>query len=191
MSGVMLIYELATPIEIQLTPHEISLLKDYAYVSTNGTSIALDYHNGEIATLGDVAQLGETVENANSHILDDIIGDTPTLIPDTNIHTITDQLAKMPAYVHVSANGGGTGLCDKNGFYFVIARHNTDTSAYYIGFVYKAPSSNPVITEIASNLISIRAYNTSGTISFNYNGTTGLGDNGKTSSYRFLGNAIF
>ena len=55
------VYELATPIEIQLTPHEISLLKDYAYVSTNGTSIALDYHNGELASLADVSQLGETV----------------------------------------------------------------------------------------------------------------------------------
>ena len=55
-------YELATPIEIQLTPHEISLLKDYAYVSTNGTSIALDYHNGELASLSDVAQLSQTVE---------------------------------------------------------------------------------------------------------------------------------
>ena len=46
---------------IQLTPHEISLLKDYAYVSTNGTSISLDYHNGEMASLGDVSQLGETL----------------------------------------------------------------------------------------------------------------------------------
>jgi hypothetical protein len=61
IAGKSLAYKLATPTEIQLTPHEISLLKDYAYVSTNGTSIALDYHNGEIATLGDVAQLGETV----------------------------------------------------------------------------------------------------------------------------------
>lgn len=64
------IYPLATPIEIQLTPHEISLLKDYAYISTNGTSIALDYHNGELASLGDVSQLGETVNelaNALTH----------------------------------------------------------------------------------------------------------------------------
>lgn len=61
MVGQKIVYPLATPIEIQLTPHEISLLKDYAYVSTNGTSIALDYHNGEIASLSDVSQLGETV----------------------------------------------------------------------------------------------------------------------------------
>lgn len=68
MSGIMLIYELATPFTIQLTPHEISLLKDYAYVSTNGTSIALDYHNGEMASLGDVAQLSESVENQINYL---------------------------------------------------------------------------------------------------------------------------
>ena len=61
-------YKLATPIEIQLTPHEISLLKDYAYVSTNGTSIALDYHNGELASLADVAQLGETVNELGKYV---------------------------------------------------------------------------------------------------------------------------
>lgn len=54
--------------EIQLTPHEISLLKNYAYVSTNGTTIALDYHNGEMASLGDVVQLSETVERLTEYI---------------------------------------------------------------------------------------------------------------------------
>ena len=61
LSGQKIVYTLATPFTIQLTPHEISLLKDYAYVSTNGTNIALDYHNGELASLADVSQLGETV----------------------------------------------------------------------------------------------------------------------------------
>ena len=54
-------YKIATPYEIQLTPHEISLLKDYAYVSTNGTNMSFSYKNGELASLGDVAQLGQTV----------------------------------------------------------------------------------------------------------------------------------
>ena len=66
MAGQKIVYPLETPIEIQLTPHEISLLKDYAYVSTNGTSMSFDYHNGEIATLGDVAQLSATVEEFTS-----------------------------------------------------------------------------------------------------------------------------
>ena len=56
------VYELATPFYIQLTPHEISLLSQYAYVSTNGTTISLAYHNGEMASLGDVNQLNETLE---------------------------------------------------------------------------------------------------------------------------------
>ena len=61
MTGYKLVYPISNPFTIQLTPHEISLLKDYAYVSTNGTTIALDYHNGEMASLADVSQLGETV----------------------------------------------------------------------------------------------------------------------------------
>lgn len=59
---VQICYKLATPYTIQLTPHEISLLKDYAYLSTNGTSIALDYHNGELASLADVSQLNGTLD---------------------------------------------------------------------------------------------------------------------------------
>lgn len=64
VTGQKFVYPLATPFTIQLTPHEISLLKDYAYVSTNGTNISLDYHNGELASLSDVSQLGETVNKA-------------------------------------------------------------------------------------------------------------------------------
>ena len=60
-------YKLLEPFTIQLTPHEISLLKDYAYVSTNGTNIALDYHNGEMASLSDVSQLGETVNELSEY----------------------------------------------------------------------------------------------------------------------------
>ena len=67
VEGQKLVY-LITPFTIQLTPHEISLLKDYAYVSTNGTSISLSYHNGELASLGDVAQLGQTVNELGDYL---------------------------------------------------------------------------------------------------------------------------
>ena len=43
MDGVHLCYELATPIEIQLTPAELELLKGYNYITSNGTTIALAY----------------------------------------------------------------------------------------------------------------------------------------------------
>ena len=66
LSGQILVYELATPFTIQLTPHEISLLSQYAYVSTNGTSMSFSYHNGEMASLDDVAQVAETVNELGS-----------------------------------------------------------------------------------------------------------------------------
>lgn len=69
-TGAEVAYKLANAnyTKIQLTPHETSLLKDYAYVSTNGTSISLSYHNGELASLGDVEALGETVNNLGDDI---------------------------------------------------------------------------------------------------------------------------
>ena len=73
-------YELESPYTIQLTPHEISLLKDYAYASTNGTNISLSYHNGEMASLGDVSALGETVNK-----LADNINDTIDIKTDTKM----------------------------------------------------------------------------------------------------------
>ena len=58
-------YELADSAKftIQLTPYEIALSQGYNYISTNGTSISLAYHNGEIATHADVEQLAETVND--------------------------------------------------------------------------------------------------------------------------------
>ena len=71
VQGVQLCYELATPFTIQLTPTELTLLKDYAYVSTNGTRIDLDYRNGEMATLEDVLdaqnKLQEEIDNPISY----------------------------------------------------------------------------------------------------------------------------
>lgn len=60
------------PYTIQLTPHEISLLKDYAYISTNGTNIQFSYKNGEMASLGDVAQVGETVNELGRELTERI-----------------------------------------------------------------------------------------------------------------------
>ena len=65
-------YKLATPYTIQLTPHEISLLKDVANVSIAdaGASMSFSYHNGEVASLGDVEALGQTVNELWDHIND-------------------------------------------------------------------------------------------------------------------------
>lgn len=48
-------YELATPITINLTPHQISLLEGVNNISTDGDKITLTYRDGKVATLGDVS----------------------------------------------------------------------------------------------------------------------------------------
>ena len=73
VTGKKLVYELATPFTIQLTPHEIALSHDYAYLSTNGSLIALTYHNGELASLSDIVQSNESINNridVNNSIID-------------------------------------------------------------------------------------------------------------------------
>ena len=57
------------PTEIQLTPHEIALSQGYNYISTNGSQIDLAYHNGELASLADVEQAGETINALGQFLL--------------------------------------------------------------------------------------------------------------------------
>jgi len=76
-------YPLAIPTEIQLTPHQISLLKGVNNISTDGDSITLTYRDGSVATLADVKALGDnlTQEIADSQILTDTVtGDKYRLI---------------------------------------------------------------------------------------------------------------
>jgi len=98
MSGIMLVYELATPFTIQLTPHEIALSQDYAYISTNGTLIALDYHNGEMASLADVSQLGETVNNLNDNVTN---GELTDLVKQGNYGIFYYELKKSGRLVEL------------------------------------------------------------------------------------------
>jgi hypothetical protein len=113
-----------------------------------------------------------------------IIGSTPFTIP--GVATITAALAKTSNFIFLTTNGGGVSLCNSNGLYFIHARHNTDTSAYYLGIAWKAAGAVPLITQLAANKISIRATNEGGTVAFNYN-DSGLGGDGTAISYLFLG----
>ena len=54
VTGQKLVYELATPITIQLTPNQIALLQGSNYLSTNCQNLKLTYRTGQMATLGDV-----------------------------------------------------------------------------------------------------------------------------------------
>jgi len=64
---VQLCYKLATPITIQLTPAELELLKGYNYITTNGTTIALDYLPDSL-----LAEAENYVDNAVEEALDEI-----------------------------------------------------------------------------------------------------------------------
>jgi len=85
MGDAQICYKLATPTEIQLTPHQISLLEGVNNISVDdsGTSISLTYRDGSVATLGDVKVVKDSLEQeiADSQILTDTVtGDKYKLV---------------------------------------------------------------------------------------------------------------
>ena len=69
VTGHYIVYELATPIVIHLTPNVVELLNGENIVTSNGTSISLTYRKGDIAKLSDLVELGESI-NALSDIVE-------------------------------------------------------------------------------------------------------------------------
>lgn len=135
------VYELATPFYIQLTPHEISLLKDYAYLSTNGTSIALDYHNGELASLGDVSQLAESVELIEER---------------TNAEIGRNRFGKLNT-IRIS-NGNSVTIPTEGGLYISIGRESQSKVAFVsLGNTVNVikDSTSIVITANNNNTVTI------------------------------------
>jgi len=80
--------ELATPTEIQLTPHEVNLLKgaNYISVSDDFATITLTYRSGEVATLGDLLAVEDNLEEeiANAQILTDTVTGDKYILVVTN-----------------------------------------------------------------------------------------------------------
>lgn len=91
MDGRQICYELENPIEIQLTPQQIALLKGYNYLSTNCQNLKLTYRTGQMATLGDVLNLENKLEDEilDSTILTDTVtGDKYKLVVTSGVLSI-------------------------------------------------------------------------------------------------------
>jgi arginine repressor len=91
MNGQTLVYELATPTTIQLTPHQINLLKGVNNISTDGNKITLTYRDGSVATLGD---LTSAVDNLDSKIDESKIL-TDTVTGDKYILVVTNGVLSV------------------------------------------------------------------------------------------------
>lgn len=55
------------------------------------------------------------------------------------------------------------------GLYLWVMKYPADTSAYYIGFAYKADGANAIQTVIANNKLSVGVQNSAGTAVAKYN----------------------
>ena len=153
MTGQKLVYKLATPFTIQLTPHELSLLKNYAYVSTNGTNIAFDYHNGELASLAVVSQLGETVNELGSNLNAYITKNSFGQLVDIKSYTASNMFTfPTDGYLYIRCNASGSKI-------FVIVTGSNANVGVYIELEY--------VTQAASTSLYVKkgmkAYVNSGT----------------------------
>jgi len=82
------VYELATPITINLTPNAINLLKGVNNISTDGDNITLTYREGEVATLGDLKE-----QIAESQILTDTATGDKYILVVTNGVLSVEQIS--------------------------------------------------------------------------------------------------
>lgn len=84
MSGVQLVYELATPITYQLTPQQLALFRGINTVSTNASKIRVTYRNGKIALMDDVPQTLAIEEAKTDAKLKQVLGNFAP-VEETNV----------------------------------------------------------------------------------------------------------
>lgn len=78
------------------------------------------------------------------------------------------QLPRSKVYTP-DASGNFASVIYQEGFYMLLAKHNTDTTAYYEGVAYKVSGQNAIHTMLGNSKITMRVQNVNGTIIFNYN----------------------
>lgn len=97
MDGVQLCYELATPIELTLTPAELELLKGYNYITTNGNNIELTYMPDTLKA--DILLTVSQLYGSKIAIFDGILtgGDTGQVLTKTSDDNYDATWATLPA----------------------------------------------------------------------------------------------
>lgn len=90
MSGVQLVYELAEPFTIQLTPKELKLLKQYNHITTNGTTITLGYQPDNVVgeLKGEIEKCSPNPEFMHFELNGNVVDAIP-IIFDEAIHSYT------------------------------------------------------------------------------------------------------
>lgn len=113
-------YELATPITIQLTPHEISLLEGVNNISIldDNASAKLTYRNGKMATLSDLLDLEKKVTDEEPY---GFIEHMSILDPAQRI----EYIGKNKNYSPMTINLAGDHLANYNEWYdFPVIKEN-------------------------------------------------------------------
>lgn len=126
VTGQKLVYELATPYEIQLSPYEVNLLQGANVITSNGTSVTITYREGTIATLEDIPS--ETVNKLADMV--DVCSENITAI--VNMYG-SKNLNSYP-YYDTTKSGGGIDWTDNGDG--TITAEGTSTSDYLTFFCH-------------------------------------------------------
>ena len=115
---LQVVYELATPITINLTPHTINLLKGVNNISTTGDKITLTYRDGSVATLGDLLDLEKKLTDIEPY---GFIEHMSILDPAQRI----EYIGKNKNYKPVTVNLSGDHLANYNDWHdFFVLKEN-------------------------------------------------------------------
>lgn len=107
VTGKYLVYDLAEPYTIQLTPAQVRLLQGANVVTSNGTSIALTYRNGEVASLADVSSVAESVNALGEYVAANKAGDAVDL---TSYNAGTNRFSfPCDGYVYINGRNNTSG----------------------------------------------------------------------------------
>jgi hypothetical protein len=143
-TGQKFCYELATPIELTLTPAELELLKGYNYISTNGTTIALDYLPDSLLAEAEnyvddaVDELHTNFQAGVDAVYDAVVakGSTPAS------HSLSDIIAAIAAIPtgitpsgtkSITANGTGIDVTQYANVDVAVPNSNSGTYTYPSG----------------------------------------------------------
>ena len=125
MQGVKLVYPIATPYTIKLTPAQVRLLATQSVITTNGTTIELTVSNAKVASIEAVDSVKESVNELAERIITEyeyILSDGLNLNPRSNTSIFLDDLPSYlkPISIHVHS-----GTPNQLSGLFTIGRYKT------------------------------------------------------------------
>lgn len=153
-TGAQVVYKLATPQTYQLTPAQLTLIKDYNYITSNGTTISLDYYGSEATNVqAEIAEFETSIDRLTGSLA------TIETSPATATHAVGDlivwnsQLYKVISAIAVGETlSVGTNVAETSvGDEITTTSSETISPTLGTGSIYCYRSGNTVTVKFSAN----------------------------------------